>query len=140
MRGTEEIETILIRNPHKSANAMSLYLLKNLLSRSLAICYCLWCDIFWQSTWQSNRFPTYFSTFIIIDSTWRQGFIGDFCHFYHCNVWRIQRQLNKKSLSPSTIIGKNWYVSLQCLYDILDHLRVSMRRPSPCEHAHTIFL
>ena len=41
---------------------------------------------------------------INIDGTWRQGFIGDSCHFLHCSVWRIQRQLNKKSLSLSTII------------------------------------
>ena len=36
---------------------------------------------------------------IYLDGTWRQGFIGDSCH-----VWRIQRKLNKKSLSPSSIL------------------------------------
>ena len=29
--------------------------------------------------------------------------MDDSYHFYHCNIWRIQRKLNEKSLSPSTI-------------------------------------
>ena len=40
----------------------------------------------------------------LFDGTWWREFVGDSCHFLHCNVWRIQWQLNKKSLSPSTII------------------------------------
>ena len=31
------------------------------------------------------------------DGTWRQGFIVNSCIFYHCNVWRIQRKLSKKT-------------------------------------------